>query len=315
MWDTAHLELWGAFCVIVIALLALDLAVFNRHAHAVDMRAAAAWSAAWVGISLVFCGGIWWLLGREQALQFLTGYLIEKSLSIDNLFVFLVIFSYFGVEARYQHRVLYWGVIGAIVLRAVMILVGATLVARFHWLLYVFGAFLVYTGYRLAVSTGETVHPERNLAVRAARRLYPVTSGFHGESFFVRVDGRRLATPLLVVLLTVETTDVMFALDSIPAIFGVTSDPFILLTSNIFAILGLRALYFLLAGVMDRFHHLRHGLALVLVFVGLKMLAEKWVHVPTHVSLAVVTVILAASVTASLRRPRRRPGPDDPPHA
>ena len=239
-------------------------------------------------------------------MQFLTGYLVEKSLSVDNLFVFLVIFSYFGVAPRYQHRVLFWGVIGAIVLRTVMIIVGAALVAEFHWLLYVFGVFLVYTGYKLATSSGETVHPEKNFVVRAARRLFPVTKEFHGESFFVRVDGRRLATPMLVVLVTVETSDVMFALDSIPAIFGVTSDPFILLTSNIFAILGLRALYFLLAGVMDRFHHLRHGLALVLVFIGLKMVAEKWVHVPTPVSLAVVTGILALSVVASLvHKPRR----------
>lgn len=291
-----------AFGAIVVALLALDLAVFNRHAHAVSMRAAAIWSGVWVGISLVFCGGIWWLLGKEPALQFLTGYLVEKSLSVDNLFVFLVIFSYFGVAPRYQHRVLFWGVIGAIALRTVMIVVGAALVAQFHWLLYVFGAFLIYTGYKLATSHGETVHPEKNLAVRAARRLFPLTPDFVGESFFVRKQGRRLATPMFVVLVTVEASDVMFALDSIPAIFGVTKDPFILLTSNIFAILGLRALYFLLAGVMDRFHYLRHGLALVLVFIGLKMVLEKWVHVPTPVSLAVVTGILAFAIVVSLRR-------------
>jgi tellurite resistance protein TerC len=300
MWDAAHLELWAAFWVIVVALLTLDLAVFNRHAHAVSMRAAALWSVAWIAISLAFCGGIWALLGREPALQFLTGYLVEKSLSVDNLFVFLIIFSYFGVSPRYQHRVLFWGVVGAIVLRTVMIVLGAALVTKFGWLLYVFGAFLVYTGYKLATSSGEAVHPEKNIAVRAARRLFPTTPDFHGESFFVRIGGRRLATPMFVVLITVETSDVMFALDSIPAIFGVTRDPFILLTSNIFAILGLRALYFLLAGVMDRFHHLRHGLALVLVFIGLKMVTEKWVHVSTPVSLAVVTGILALSVVASI---------------
>jgi tellurite resistance protein TerC len=300
MWDAAHLELWVAFWVIVIALLALDLTVFNRHAHAVSMRAAAIWSAVWIAISLAFCGGIWALLGREPALQFLTGYLVEKSLSVDNLFVFLIIFSYFGVSSRYQHRVLFWGVVGAIVLRTVMIVLGAALVTKFSWLLYVFGAFLVYTGYRLATSSGEAVRPEKNFVVRAARRLFPTTGEFHGESFFVRIDGRRLATPLFVVLITVETSDVMFALDSIPAIFGVTRDPFILLTSNIFAILGLRALYFLLAGVMDRFHHLRHGLALVLVFIGLKMVTEKWVHISTPMSLAVVTGILALSVVASI---------------
>ncbi len=288
MWDAAHLELWAAFCGVVIALLALDLCgvqpprARREHAGGGDLERGLDRDLA--RLLRRHLG----LLGREPALQFLTGYLVEKSLSVDNLFVFLVIFSYFGVAPRYQHRVLFWGVIGAIVLRTVMIVVGAALVAEFHWLLYVFGAFLVYTGYKLATSSGETVHPEKNLAVRAARRLFPVTPEFHGESFFVRIDGRRLATPMLIVLVTVETSDVMFALDSIPAIFGVTSDPFILLTSNIFAILGLRALYFLLAGVMDRFHHLRHGLALVLVFIGLKMVTEKWVHISTPVSLAVV---------------------------
>lgn len=320
MWDSAHVELWSGFWITVAGLLALDLAVFNRHAHAVSIRAAAIWSAVWVAVSLAFCVGIWQLLGEEPALQFLTGYLVEKSLSVDNLFVFLVIFSYFGVAPRYQHRVLFWGVLGAIVLRTVMIVLGAALVARFYWLLYGFGAFLVYTGVKLAAVRGETVHPERTLAVRVARRLVPISREYHGERFFVRLEGRRLATPLFVVLVTIEASDVMFALDSIPAIFGITSDPFILLTSNIFAILGLRALYFLLAGALGRLRYLRQGLAFVLVFIGVKMLIAHWLPVPTPVSLAIVAGILILAMLLSLASKRTATGsagtgqqePDDP---
>jgi tellurite resistance protein TerC len=317
MFDAAHLELWAGFWVIIIALLAVDLMVFNRHAHKVSIRAAAIWSAVWIFISLVFCGGVWWLLGAEPALQFLTGYLVEKSLSVDNLFVFLVIFTYFGVDAKYQHRVLYWGVLGAIVLRTVMIAAGAALVARFNWLLYIFGAFLVYTGVKLAVSKGEAVDPGKNLAVRVARKLFSVTPQFHGEHFFTRLDGKLLATPMFVVLVTVELSDVMFAVDSIPAIFGITQDTFILLTSNIFAIMGLRALYFLLAGIMDRFHYLKLGLSAVLAFIGVKMLVADWVHIPTPLSLGIVFGILAAAVVVSLvhkpPHPEPMPGKDDAP--
>jgi len=320
LFDLAHLELWAVFWAVIIALLALDLAVFNRHAHRVSIRAALVWSVVWIGISLVFCGGVWWLLGAEPALQFLTGYLVEKSLSVDNLFVFLVIFSYFGVDPKYQHRVLFWGVIGAIVLRTVMIVAGAALVARFDWLLYVFGAFLVFTGVKLAASRGKAVDPGKNLAVRISRRLFAVSPEFHGERFFVRIDGRRLATPMFVVLVTVELSDVMFAVDSIPAIFGITQDAFILLTSNIFAIMGLRALYFLLAGIMDRFHYLKLGLSVVLAFIGVKMLIADWVHIPTLASLGIVGAILAAAVVLSLvRKPApQAPAPgaaDDPPAA
>jgi tellurite resistance protein TerC len=304
MFDLAHVELWIAFAVVVVALLVLDLAVFNRHAHVVSIRAALVWSAVWVTLALGFGGGIWWLLGREPALQYLTGYLVEKSLSVDNLFVFLVIFSYFGVEPKYQHRVLFWGVLGAIVLRTVMILVGAALVSEFSWLLYLFGAFLIYTGVKLALAKTEAVDPGKNLAVRLARRLFPISPQFHGERFFVRIDGRRLATPMFVVLVTVEASDVMFALDSIPAIFGITQDVFILLTSNIFAIMGLRALYFLLAGVMDRFRYLKLGLSVVLAFIGVKMLVAEWVHIPTPLSLGIVAGILTASVLLSLVRKR-----------
>ncbi len=302
MFDAQHLELWAAFWAIVVVLLGLDLAVFNRKAHQVSIREAAIWSVVWIGLALLFGVGIWWLLGREQALMYLTGYVIEKSLSVDNLFVFLIIFKYFQVEPRYQHRVLFWGVFGAIVLRTVMIVAGAALVARFSWLLYIFGAFLLYTGIKLGMDKGTEVHPDDNIAVRIARRFIPMTSAFHGQKFFIKTNGKRLATPMLLVLVTVEFSDVLFAVDSIPAIFGITQDAFIIMTSNIFAILGLRALYFLLAGIMDRFYYLQKGLAAVLTFIGIKMLIEHWVHIPTEVSLAVVFGILGLSIVASLLR-------------
>jgi tellurite resistance protein TerC len=300
MFDTVHIELWAAFWVIVLVLLGLDLAVFNRKAHRVTIREALVWSLVWIGLSLTFNAGIWWLLGGPAALDFLTAYLVEKSLSVDNLFVFLMVFTYFGVDARYQHRVLFWGVLGAIVLRAIMIFAGVALVERFGWLLYLFGAFLVFSGVKLALSKGESIDPSRNLAVRWARKLFPVTPAYHGQRFFVRIDGRRLATPMLLVLVTVEFSDVLFALDSIPAVFGITQDGFLIMTSNIFAIMGLRALYFLLAGVMDRFRYLPLGLSAVLVFIGIKMLVEPWVHIDTGISLGVVGGILTLAVVASL---------------
>ncbi len=300
MFDAQHLELWVAFWAIVVVLLGLDLAVFNRKAHAVSIKEAAIWSVVWVGLSLLFGAGIWWLLGREPALAYLTGYVIEKSLSIDNLFVFLIIFRFFKVEARYQHRVLFWGVFGAIVLRTIMIIAGAALVARFQWLLYIFGAFLVYTGGKLWFDKGLEVHPDNNFAVRLAKRFFPIADRFHGQKFFIVENGKRLATPMLIVLVTVEFSDVLFAVDSIPAIFGITQDAFIIMTSNIFAILGLRALYFLLAGVMDHFHYLGKGLAAVLAFIGIKMLVVHWVHIPTEVSLGIVFGILTLAIVASL---------------
>ena len=297
--DEIHVTLWVAFWIIVLALLAVDLFLFNRKAHKVSIREALIWSLVWIGLSLLFCGAICFTLGSEAALDYLTGYLIEKSLSVDNLFVFLVLFTYFGVESRYQHRVLFWGVFGAIVLRTIMIVAGAALVSRFAWLMYVFGGFLVFTGIKLALGHGEQVDPSRNLAVRIAKRLLPMTEDFHGQRFFVRLDGRWVATPMLLVLVTVEFSDVLFAVDSIPAIFGITTDVFIVLTSNLFAILGLRALYFLLAGVMDKFAYLQYGLALVLSFIGVKMLIAKWIHIPTPVSLAVVAGLLVGSVLLS----------------
>ncbi len=313
MFDLVHTELWIGFAAVVVVLLAVDLLVFNRQAHRVGIGEALIWSAVWVGVSLAFNGAVWWLLGAGAALDFLTAYLIEKSLSVDNLFVFLVIFGYFGVAPRFQHRVLFWGVFGAIVLRAVMIFAGVALLDRFHWLIYVFGGFLIFSGLKLAFSRQGAVDPGRNLAVRAARRLFPISEGFAGQRFFVRIDGKLLGTPLLLVLITVEFSDVLFALDSIPAVFGITRDAFIVLTSNIFAILGLRALYFLLAGIIDRFQFLPLGLAVVLTFIGVKMVIEPWVHIPTSVSLAVVGGVLLAAIVASVLIKGTRSGAADRP--
>jgi tellurite resistance protein TerC len=308
--------LWIGFTAFVLAMLALDLGVFHRKAHVVRCREALAWTLVWIALALVFNLLVYQRFGPERGLEFLTGYLIEKALSVDNIFVFVVIFSFFGVPAAYQHRVLFWGIVGALLMRAVFILAGAALLQRFHWIIYLFGAFLVATGVKLLVHRSVEVHPERNPAYRLFRRFVPSVSDYRGQSFTVLENGRRLATPLLAVLVVVEATDVVFAVDSIPAIFAVTADPFIVYTSNIFAILGLRALYFLLAGVVDRFRYLKLGLALVLCFVGLKMLASDVYEVPIRVSLLVVGGLLAGSIGASLLRARRAdaapPGMDEP---
>jgi tellurite resistance protein TerC len=308
MFDTASPALWIGFAVVVVILLAIDLGLFNRHAHRVTMREALIWSVVWVGVSLIFCVIIWVTLGSEAGTMFLTGYLIEKSLSVDNLFVFLVIFNYYGVKPEFQHRVLFWGILGAVMMRAVMIAGGAALIERFDWLLYVFGVFLVYTAWKLAFMSGEmSVDPAKNRVVKWVSRHIRMTKEFHGERFWVVEHGKRLATPMLLVLITIETSDVMFAVDSIPAIFGITRDVFIIYTSNIFAILGLRALYFVLADFMGRFRYLDKGLALVLGFIGLKMLLHEWLHVPTGLALGVVALILTVSVVASWLRPEQEP--------
>jgi tellurite resistance protein TerC len=296
--------LWGGFVLFVLAMLALDLGVFHRKSHAVSVKEAAAWSVVWVSLSLAFGAVVWVKFSPTAGLEFLTGYLIEKSLSVDNLFVFIVVFGAFRIPDRLQHRVLFWGILTALVLRAAMILAGAALLARFHWLMYVFGAFLVFTGIKIFREKGEESHPEDSRAMRLVRRLVPSTKALDGDRFFTVENGKRLATPLFMALMLVEITDVVFALDSIPAIFGVTQDPFIVFTSNIFAILGLRSLFFMLAGVMDRFHHLKTGLAFVLLFVGGKMLASPWFHPSPVVSLAVILGILGVAVAASLLRPR-----------
>jgi len=300
---------WILFNLFVLAMLAVDLGVFHRNAHEVKAKEAAAWSAVWVALALLFCVGVWQVKGPQAGLEFLTGYLIEKALSVDNIFVFVLVFSWFAVPPRYQHRVLFWGILGALLMRGGMIAAGAALVERFHWVIYAFGAFLVFTGIRMATTREEAVHPEANPVLRLLRRLLPVTPAYRGQRMLVReqIGGRiRLAaTPLLVVLVVVETTDVVFAVDSIPAIFAVTRDPFLVYSSNVFAILGLRALYFLLAGVIHRFHHLKLGLSAVLAFVGAKMLVSDVFPIPIALSLAVVAVILAIAIAASLVFPRR----------
>lgn len=298
--------LWGVFNVFVIAMLILDLRVFHRHAHEVKIREALLWSAFWIVLSLLFNVGIYLFEGSVVALEFFTGYIIEKSLSVDNLFVFLMIFSYFKVPAKYQHKVLFWGIVGALVMRAALIFVGVALINQFHWVLYIFGAFLVFTGVKMALQD-ETVevHPERNLIVRIFKRIMPVTPGYHEGKFFVKVDGKLYATLLFIVILVVETTDLVFALDSIPAIFAITRDPFIVYTSNVFAILGLRALYFALAGLLDLFHYLKFGLSIVLAFIGVKMLIEGIYEMPIGIALGVVAGVLSISILASILWPKK----------
>jgi tellurite resistance protein TerC len=295
--------LWVGFTVFVLVMLALDLGVFHRKAHAVSSREALTWTFVWITLSLLFNAWVYWIFGPEHALEFLTGYLIEKALSVDNLFVFLVLFSYFSVSPRLQHRVLYWGILGALIMRAVFIFAGAALIQKFHWVLYVFGVFLVYTGIKLLTQREEKLDPEKNPALRAFRRVVRAVPDYRGASFAVKEAGKWYATPLLMVLIVVETTDIVFAVDSIPAIFAVTTDPFIVYTSNIFAILGLRALYFLLAGMMGKFRFLKVGLGLVLAFVGVKMLVADLVKVPIAISLGVVAGLLVVSVVASLIYP------------
>ena len=303
-----QLWIWVGFNVFVLAMLAVDLFVFHKDAHEVSLKEAAAWSIVWIALALAFGAGIYVRMGPEPGLEYFTGYLIEKALSVDNIFVFVLIFSYFRVPSRYQHRVLFWGILGALIMRGAMIAAGAYLIEQFHWIIYVFGGFLVFTGVRMATQTEHDIEPEANPVIRLVKRLMPVTTVYHGQSFFVReqVGGRtrRVATPLFVVLVLVETTDLIFAVDSIPAIFAITRDPFIVYTSNIFAILGLRALYFLLAGVIHKFHFLKLGLSAVLVFVGAKMLLVDVYPVPVGVSLLVIAVVLGASIGASLLWPK-----------
>ena len=296
------------FTVFVLVLLAVDLGVFHRRAHRISMREAVGWSVFWIALSLVFNYGLYRLHGTEAGLEFLTAYVLEKSLSMDNLFVFAVIFTYMGVPVRDQHKVLYWGILGALIMRGSFIAAGVALISHFHWVLYVFGAFLVYSGAKLFGHKLEKVHPERNPVLRLARRIFAVTEDYAADAFFVRREGRRLATPLLFVLLMIETTDILFAVDSIPAVFAVTQDPFIVYTSNILAILGLRALYFVLAGALGRFRFLRPGLALILIFVGIKMLVVRFYKLPTHISLIVVLGVLAASILLSLKFKARSEG-------
>ncbi|MCC6315018.1 MAG: TerC family protein [Thermomicrobiales bacterium] len=303
---------WIGFTAFILVMLALDLGVFNRGAHEVSVKEAGRWVVAWVALAALFGLGLYVVQGSEPALEFFTGYVIEYSLSMDNIFVFVLIFTSFAVPAAYQHRVLFWGILGALVMRAAMIFAGATLIERFHWIMYLFGAFLVVSGVRMALGGIEEIHPERNPVVNLARRVLPVTPDYVGQHFFVRNAGRLLATPLLIVLVMVETTDLIFAVDSIPAIFAVTQDPFIIYTSNVFAILGLRSLYFVLRGAVDRFHYLRHALAGVLTFVGAKMLLADIYKIPTVAALLVIVGLLGIALAASLLRERRLAGASTP---
>jgi tellurite resistance protein TerC len=303
---------WIGFNVMVLFLLALDLGVFNRKAHAVSVKEALGWSALWVSLAIGF--GLWigQSMGRQSMLEFYAGYLVEQALSVDNLFVFILIFGYFRVPQELQHRVLFWGILGALLMRGAMIGAGAILLAQFHWIIYLFGAFLVYTGFKMAFGGGSDIEPEQNPVIRMVRRFVPLTTKFHGEQFFVQEaiepGGalRRVATPLFVVLVLVETTDVVFAVDSIPAIFGVTRNPFLVYTSNVFAILGLRSLYFVLANVIGKFHLLKYGLSVVLAFVGVKMLLSDVRPIGIGVSLGVVAGVLVGSVLLSLVIPPRK---------
>ena len=301
---------WGGFIAFVLTMLALDLGVFHRKAHAVRPREAGIWVTVWVSLALLFAGGLWYFYGTKIALTFLTGYVIEESLSVDNLFVMVVIFNYFRVPAESQHRVLFYGILGALVMRGLFIGAGAFLIERFHWILYVFGAMLVITGVRMLFKQDEEFEGEKNPIVKLVRRRVPLTMDYHGNKFFVDIDGKNVATPLFLVLVLVEFTDLIFAVDSIPAIFVITTDPFIVFTSNIFAILGLRSMYFLLAAVVEKFYLLKFGLALILTFIGVKMLIESWYHIPIGISLGVVLGTLALSIAASMMWPKPEEAPE-----
>ena len=287
-----------------MGLLALDLGVLNRRSHALSIKEAALWSGGLVCLALLFGGFLWWREGATHAVEYYTGYLIELSLSVDNLFVFILIFQYFAVPANLQPRVLKWGIIGAIVMRGIMIALGALLLERFTWIIFVFGGILILTGLRMFRGGDERIEPEKNPVIRLTRRLIPVTPAYEGQAFLVRTHAGWYATPLLLVVVLVEWSDLVFAIDSIPAIFAVTRDPFIVYSSNVFAILGLRALYFVLAGAMDRFVHLKKGVAAILVFVGVKMLLSGWYHLPTGISLAVILLFLGTAIWTSLRTPQ-----------
>lgn len=305
--DSDRIVLWVAFNIFVFGMLALDLGVFHRKAHAVSIKEATIWSCVWVALAMVFNVGIYFAWGHIKALEFFTGYVIEKSLSVDNLFVFLMIFQYFNTPAQYQHRVLFWGILGALILRAIFIVMGAALLNNFHWMIYVFGAFLIFTGIKMFLQGDEKLEPDKNPVVRLFERLVPIIKEYDGQKFFVRRDGKTYATLLMLVLVVVETTDVIFAVDSIPAIFAITKDPFIVYTSNVFAILGLRALYFLLAGVMEMFVYLKVGLSFVLCFVGVKMMLVDVYKIPIGASLSVIGGVLLLSVAASWWVKKKRP--------
>lgn len=291
---------WVIFGVFILLMLTLDLGVFHRKAHIVKIKEALIWSSIWITIALLFNLGIYIYDGKEPALQFLSGYVIEKSLSVDNIFVFILIFSYFHVPPMYHHKVLFWGIVGAIVMRAIFIACGITLIERFEWIVYIFGLFLILTGIKMGLHKDKKIHPEKNPVIKFFRKFFPITPDYHGSKFFVRKNGQVFLTPLFLALVAVETTDVIFAVDSIPAILAITRDPFIVYTSNIFAILGLRALYFAVAGIMQLFYYFHYGLSAILVFIGVKMIISHFYKIPTEIALCVVGIILLTSIILSL---------------
>ena len=307
--------LWVGFNLFVLAILALDLGVFHRKAHALSLKEASIWSVVWITLAMVFNAGLYLFAGPEPALQFFTGYLIEKSLSVDNIFIFLLLFTFFKVPAAYQHRVLYWGILGALIMRGTLIAVGVALIESFHWIIYLFGAFLIFTGIRMGFHKEIEVHPENDLLLKFIRRFVPVTENYEHDRFFVRRAGQVMVTPLLLVLLVIDTTDLIFAVDSIPAVFAVTRDPFLVYTSNIFAILGLRSLYFVLAGIMEKFYYLKLGLSVILTFVGVKMVLADVFSLPTALSLVVIAVVLTIAIVASIVRTRHQAAKSREPEA
>ncbi|MFZ4463607.1 MAG: TerC family protein [Bacteroidales bacterium] len=297
------IEVWIGFLAFIFLMLALDLGVFNRKSHEVKIKEALLWSAIWISIALIFNYGVYYFYGHEKGFEFLTGYLIEKALSVDNLFVFIMLFSMFQVEPKYQHKVLFWGILGALIMRAIFIFAGVALINRFHWIIYIFGAFLIFTGIKMLFHKEEKIDPEKNPLVRLFKKVFPVTHEMHGNRFFVRINHKSYATPLFVVLIIIEFTDLIFATDSIPAILAISHDPFIIFSSNVFAILGLRALYFALAGITKYFYYLKFGLAAILVFVGVKMSIAGIFHFPIVLSLLIILGILILSILASLLFP------------
>ena len=306
MLQSAPCWAWVGFHLLVFLMLALDLGVFNRKVHAPSMREAALWSAVWIGLSLAFNGVIFYSKGAVVGAEWFTGYVLEKSLSVDNLFVFVMLFGVFKVDSRHQHRILYWGILGALIMRAAMILAGTALLNRFEWMMYVFGIFLVYTGIKMFFVEDEPTDPRETKLVKFVQRVLPFDPEGGHQRFFVKKDGRTFLTPMLLVLLVVEATDLLFAVDSIPAVLAVTRDPFIVYTSNIFAILGLRSLYFLLARMIDRFHRLKLGLAVILSFVGVKMCIDHWLHIPIYLSLLFIAAVLSGCIIASLAQPQEK---------
>lgn len=296
--------LWAIFNIFIIAMLIVDLVVLHKEDEPVSIKEALYWTGIWIALALIFGIGVYYYMGSQTALDYYTGYLIEKSLSVDNIFVFLLVFTYFKVPDEFQHKVLFWGIFGALVMRLVFIFTGVALIERFHWIIYVFGGFLIFTGIKLALEKDKEVHPERNPVLKLVRRFFPTTKSYHGSKFFIRKMGRLIATPLFIVLVVIETTDLVFALDSIPAILAITRDEFIIYSSNAFAILGLRALYFAVSGIMRLFHYLHYGLSLILVFVGVKMLLSDLYHIPTPYALAFIGGALSLSIIASIIYPK-----------